>query len=97
MGFRRYDSVFPRGLTLSIIAMRCVPLSLKQGAAYEKAPPFQTDIIARAASHRIAARAEARSLPPGPEKEALLHRARRDEAAAHMSEWLRVPSFQSNK
>jgi hypothetical protein len=51
----------------------------------------------RLTADSIAARAEARSLPPGPEKEALLHRARRDEAAAHMSEWLRVPSFQSNK
>jgi hypothetical protein len=43
------------------------------------------------------ARAEARKLPPGPEREALLHRAGRDDAAAQMSEWLRLPSFQSNQ
>ena len=45
----------------------------------------------------IAARVEARGLPPGAEKEALLRRARRNEAAAHMSEWLRLPSFQLDK
>ena len=33
-------------------------------------------------------RERAKALPPGPEREVLLRRARHDEAAAHMTEWL---------
>ena len=39
-------------------------------------------------------RAKARLLPPGPEREVLLRKARQDEAASHMSEWLNSPGLQ---
>jgi hypothetical protein len=37
----------------------------------------------------------ARKLPPGPEREALLRKARQDEAAANLSEWLTAPELRS--
>ena len=39
-------------------------------------------------------RAEAKLLPPGPQREGLLRKARQDEAASHMSEWLNSPGLQ---
>ncbi|MGY3697948.1 hypothetical protein ACVIGA_008028 [Bradyrhizobium sp. USDA 3240] len=36
-------------------------------------------------------RARATKLPPGSERDGLLRRARHDEAAAHMAEWLMSP------
>jgi hypothetical protein len=38
-------------------------------------------------------RARAKILPPGPEREALIRRARHDEAAANMTEWLMSPGL----
>jgi len=42
-------------------------------------------------------RAEAKLLPPGAEREALLRRARQAETGAHLSEWLRSPGLQPPK
>jgi hypothetical protein len=39
-------------------------------------------------------REEAKSLPPGAEREALLRRARQAETGSHMSEWLSSPGLQ---
>jgi hypothetical protein len=39
-------------------------------------------------------REEAKSLPPGPQQEALLRRARQAETGSHMSQWLRTPELQ---
>lgn len=40
-------------------------------------------------------RAEAKSLPPGIEREKLLRRARQNEAAYDLTEWLRSPGLKS--
>lgn len=38
-------------------------------------------------------RSVARMLPPGRTREEMLRRARQDEAAVHMNEWLRAPGL----
>ena len=38
-------------------------------------------------------REEAKSLPPGAQREALLSKARQAETGSHMSEWLRSPEL----
>jgi hypothetical protein len=40
-------------------------------------------------------REEAEQLPPGFEREALLRKARQDETAAHITEWLTSPGLRS--
>ncbi|QOZ25119.1 hypothetical protein [Bradyrhizobium sp. CCBAU 51753] len=40
-------------------------------------------------------REEARSLPPSARKDALLRRARHDETAAHLTEWLMSPGLRA--
>jgi hypothetical protein len=42
-------------------------------------------------------RVEAKLLPPGPQREALLRRARQAETGLRMSEWLRSPELQPPK
>jgi hypothetical protein len=42
-------------------------------------------------------REEAKLLPPGPQREALLRRARQAETGLRMSEWLRSPELQPPK
>jgi hypothetical protein len=42
-------------------------------------------------------REEARLLPPGATREALLRKARQAETGSHMSEWLRSPELQPPK
>jgi hypothetical protein len=42
-------------------------------------------------------REEAKTLPPGAPREALLRRARLAETGSHMSEWLRSPGLQPPK
>ena len=42
-------------------------------------------------------REEAKLLPPGVVREALLRRARQAETGSHMSEWLRSPGLQPPK
>lgn len=39
-------------------------------------------------------REEAKELPPGPEREALLKKARQTDTGAHVSEWLSSPGLQ---
>ena len=38
-------------------------------------------------------REQAECLPPGPAREALLRKARQDETAAHLTEWLSSPGL----
>ena len=40
-------------------------------------------------------RQRAKQLPPCPEREALLRKARQDETAAHLTEWLTSPGLQA--
>jgi hypothetical protein len=42
-------------------------------------------------------REEAKSLPPGAQREALLRKARQAETGSHMSEWLSSPGLQRPK
>ncbi|WP_080890989.1 MULTISPECIES: hypothetical protein [Bradyrhizobium] len=49
----------------------------------------------RLADEAMRLRAQAKTLPPCAEREALLKRARQDETAAHLSEWLSSPGLQS--
>jgi hypothetical protein len=42
-------------------------------------------------------RAEAKLLPPGAARDALIRRARQAETGSHMSEWLRSPELQPPK
>ncbi|GIQ78306.1 hypothetical protein BraRD5C2_67560 [Bradyrhizobium sp. RD5-C2] len=37
----------------------------------------------------------AKALPPCPEREALLRKARQDETASHMTEWLSLPGLRA--
>jgi hypothetical protein len=43
------------------------------------------------------ARAEAATLPPGPERRELLRKAREAETTAHLNEWLTSPGLQAPK
>ena len=43
------------------------------------------------------ARAEAATLPPGPARRELLHKAREAETAAHLNDWLTSPGLQAPK
>ena len=40
-------------------------------------------------------REQAKAMPPGVEREALIRRARQAETASHMNEWLRSPGLKS--
>jgi hypothetical protein len=42
-------------------------------------------------------RKEAKSLPPGPDRDIMLRKARQCETGSHMSEWLRSPELQPPK
>ena len=42
-------------------------------------------------------REEAKSLPPGPDRDILIRKARQAETGSHMSEWLRSPELQPPK
>jgi hypothetical protein len=53
-----------------------------------------TTLVERLVEQARNLRAQARSLPPGPQRESLLRKARQDEAASHMSEWLNSPGLQ---
>ena len=48
----------------------------------------------RLAQEATRLRDEARLLPPGAEREALLRKARQAETGSHMSEWLSSPGLQ---
>jgi hypothetical protein len=45
----------------------------------------------RLVEHSTRLREEAKTLPPGVVRKAILRRAEQAEAGAHMSQWLRVP------
>jgi hypothetical protein len=48
----------------------------------------------RLAEQAKSLREQAKKLPHGPQREALLRRARQDEVGAHMTEWLTSPGVQ---
>ena len=56
-----------------------------------------TSLEERLAEEAIRLRTKAKSLPPGPERESLLRKARQDETASHMSEWLNSPGLQPSR
>jgi hypothetical protein len=49
----------------------------------------------RLAEEARSLREQAKRLPPGREREALLRKARQDEIGAHMTEWLTSPGLRS--
>ena len=49
----------------------------------------------RLLEHSTRLREEAKRLPPGAVREAILRRAEQAEVGAHMSQWLRAPSSKS--
>jgi len=51
---------------------------------------------ARLAEHAARLREEAKALPPGAAREAILRRAEQAETGAEMSDWLRLPGLNSN-
>jgi hypothetical protein len=54
----------------------------------------QSDSLeARLSDEAQALRKQAESLPPGPDREALLRKARQDETTAHLTEWLSSPGL----
>ena len=50
----------------------------------------------RLVEHATRLREEAKALPPGAVREAILRRAEQAETGAHMSHWLRLPGPKSN-
>ena len=50
----------------------------------------------RLAEHATRLREEAKGLPPGDARKAVLKRAEQAEAGVHMSDWLRLPGLKSN-
>ena len=50
----------------------------------------------RLVEHATRLREEAKVLPSGPVREAILRRAEQAETGAHMSQWLRLPGSKSN-
>ncbi|QHO72629.1 hypothetical protein ACH79_08365 [Bradyrhizobium sp. CCBAU 051011] len=59
---------------------------------FAKTQPLEERLI----EHATRLRDEAKSLPPGVVREAILRRAGQAEAGAHMSQWLRSPDSKSN-
>lgn len=49
----------------------------------------------RLADEAVRLRAQASKLPPCAERDKLLRRARQDETASHLSEWLRSPGLRA--
>ena len=54
-----------------------------------------TTLEQRLAEEAKELRSVAKMLPRGPAREEMLRRARHDEAAVHMNEWLRSPGLKS--
>ena len=50
----------------------------------------------RLVEHATRLREEAKALPPGAVREAILRRAEQAETGAHMSHWLRLPGSKSD-
>ena len=50
-------------------------------------------LVERLAEEAKELRSVAKMLPPGPTREEMLRKARQDEAAVHMNEWLRSPGL----
>jgi hypothetical protein len=76
-----------------------LPPQRKRSSA-DAATPFQTHpVLSLIASTQEAERPreEAEKLPHGPEREALLRKARQADTALHMDEWLSSPGLQAQK
>lgn len=57
----------------------------------------ETSFGERLATQAGQLRDQAKTLPPGAEREELLRKARQTETAAHMNEWLNSPGLQPPK
>ena len=58
----------------------------------------QTELLEeRLAGEAIRLRAEAKLLPPGAVRDAMIRKARQCETGSHISEWLRSPGLQPPK
>ena len=55
----------------------------------------ETSFEERLATQARQLRDQAKTLPPGAEREELLRKARQAETASHMSEWLRSPGLKA--
>jgi hypothetical protein len=55
--------------------------------------PQTSPLEIRLAEEAKRLRVEARSLPPGAERDEMIRRARQAETGSHMSEWLRSPGL----
>lgn len=60
------------------------------GARRSQSSPLEERLAEEAKSLRQ----QAKKLPHGPQREALLRRARQNEVGAHMTEWLMSPGLQ---
>jgi len=49
----------------------------------------------RVALHTLRLKAEARALRPGPERDAMIRRARHADTASHLDEWLLSPGLRT--
>ena len=58
--------------------------------------PQKRSLEERLAEHAARLREEAKALPAGAARKAVLRRAEQAETGAHMSEWLRLPGLKSN-
>ncbi|WP_390887522.1 hypothetical protein [Bradyrhizobium ottawaense] len=56
-----------------------------------------TSLEERLSEQALRLRDEAKSLPPGIERERAIRKARQAETGAHISEWLNSPGLQSPK
>jgi hypothetical protein len=66
--------------------------SVQDRQCFTQMQPLEERLI----EHATRLRDEAKSLPPGVVREAILRRAEQAETGAHMSQWLRSPSSRSN-
>jgi hypothetical protein len=57
----------------------------------------RTSLEERLANQARLLREQAKTLPPGAQREDLIRKARQTETASHMSEWLSSPGFQPRK
>jgi hypothetical protein len=72
------------------------PAGMTRGCVMQRRRFKQSESIeTRLAEEAKRLREEAKSLPPGAAREALLRKARQAETGSHMSEWLSSPGLRS--
>jgi hypothetical protein len=78
----------------------CARLHSKQGEErmqMRRQSKQETSLNERLANEAHLAIEKADQLPPGPEREALLKKARQADTAAHINDWLNSPGLRSPK